>query len=189
MCTHSHNMQSMFWIVVHHQVMWFIWKEVIDAGDEGWIQDVCGEESLHDPFKDADLALSLLADASPNMYFDWMLGLGLRLWALSLLSTAESTVILQLQSTLISPQNILKVVVPILVSPLQPLLLIGISNQLAVCTTTNCPPQCCPTSQDCSQRYVDSIVQQHSVKLCGCWFVVKLHFLIYKFLHCGSNLG
>ena len=99
------------------------------------------------------------------MYFDWMLGLGLRLWVLSLLSTAESPVILKLHSTLVSPQNILKVVIPILVSPLQ---LIGISDQLAVCTTTNCPPQCCPTSQDCSQRYVDSIVQQHSVKLCGC---------------------
>jgi hypothetical protein len=49
---------------------------VIDAGDEGGFQDVCEEESLHDPFKDTDLAFSFLADASPNMYFDWMLGLG-----------------------------------------------------------------------------------------------------------------
>ena len=110
--------------------------------------------------------------SSPNMYFDWMLRLGLRLWALSLFSTAESSMILQLYNTLVSPQNILKIIIPILVSPLQPLLLIGVSDQLAVCTTTKCPPQCCPTLQatlqEYSQRYIDSIVQQHSVKLCGC---------------------
>ena len=44
-----------------------------DAGDEGGIQDICEQESLHDPFKDTDLAFSFLADTSSNMYFDWML--------------------------------------------------------------------------------------------------------------------
>ena len=118
-----------------------------------------------------------------------MLGLRLRLWALPLFPTVKPPVILQLHCTLASPQNIFKIVITILVSPLQPLLLIDIFDQLAVRTTTKCPPQHCPTSQDCSRRYINSIVEQHSVKLCGCCFIVKLHLLVYKLLHCGSNLG
>ena len=38
-------------------------------------------------------------------------------------------------------------------------------------------------------KICDSIVQQHSVKLCSCWFIIKLHLLIYKLLHCSSNLS
>ena len=134
------------------------------------------------------IQILLFPDTSPNMHFGWMLGLRLRLWALPLSSTAKPSVILQLHSTLVSPQNIFKVVISILVSPLQPLLLIDVSDQLAVRTTTKCPPQRCPASQDCSQRYIDSIVEQHSVKLCGCCFIVKLHLLVYKLLYCGNNL-
>ena len=171
---------SVFWIVVHHQAMWLM------LGMRAESKMSVKRNLSMIPSKIQILLFPFLLMPAQTCTLNGCLGLGRRLWALSLLSTA---VILQLHSTLVCPQNILKVVIPILVSPLQPLLLIGISDQLAVCTSTKYPPQCCPTSQDCSQRYVDSIVQQHSVKLCGCWLVIKLHFLIDKLLHCGSNLG
>lgn len=93
------------------------WKQVANAWDQGGLKDVCEEIPVHDPIKNANFALSLFADTCPHMYFDRVLGLGLRLWSLSLFTAAEPPVVLELDSALVSPQNVIKIIMAVPLSP------------------------------------------------------------------------
>ena len=66
---------------------------------------------------------------------------GLIPWWLSLLATTTPSVTLQLHTALVSKYHIGKVVTSVLLGKLQSLLLIDVTYELAVRTTTKRPPQ------------------------------------------------
>jgi len=66
---------------------------------------------------------------------------GLVLCWLTDLATTSPSVRLQLDATFISKYNVGEVVAPMLPGKLQPLLLVDVTYELAICATTKRPPQ------------------------------------------------
>ena len=74
------------------------------------------------------------------------------LWLLASLPAGKSAVCLELNSGFISPHNIKKIVILVPFCPLQPLHLVSMTDQLAICTPSKRPSEFGPTTQDCPKR-------------------------------------
>jgi hypothetical protein len=71
-------------------------------------------------------------------------------WLLAFLSTAETSVALQLHASLISPYDIFKFLSHILSRPSQSLDFVLITNQLAVSRTSGAPTQIGSAAKNCA---------------------------------------
>ena len=122
--------RCMFRVVLHEPVTTRIislqtWEQCI-------LEDLDVKTCIHPPFKIADVCWAIPADSSPNVDLHWVFGLGLQTGWLTCFTATESLVWLQLNSCLISPNNIMKIVVKVQLSPLQMFLLVYLSNKLTI---------------------------------------------------------
>ena len=125
-------------IILHESV---IWKGLCYERDKRCLKNVKVEFSIHDAVKDADLRGRVSADSSPDMDFEWVLGLGLSLCRFANLLVTGAPVLFKGDGTFIAENDVVETVTILhdLPGVLEPFNLVGVSYQLAISSTLQGP--------------------------------------------------
>ena len=105
-------------IIVLHKAM-CVWRRklLLQEWNQSQFKNFNEQRSSHDTFKYTDSCSSLLADSTPNMHLDGMFWSRLRTRLFSILSITETSVIFKLNSSFVTPNNIIKTVMKVSLCP------------------------------------------------------------------------
>ena len=176
-----------------------------DEWDQCFVQYFDVQWCIHGTLKDTNSHLSLLADTFPHMNFHRMFCSNYcmvitTVWQMQIILTlvSASAVVLACNSktvcgflaglTFIGPYNIVEAVIQMSLCPIQLFNFVPPLNQLAVCTSAECPAEFSTTAKNSFLRNLVSFRNEQSTKLKGCCFIVFPHLFFDDGPHLFTNL-
>ena len=123
-------------IVLHESV---VWKGFVNKRDKRCLKNVALQLSIHNAIKYADLCGPVSADSGPDVDFKRVLGLPF-CWFTNL-SVKSTSVLFKGDGTFVTENNVMEGVATLhnLQSVLEPFNLVGVSDQLAISSSLQCP--------------------------------------------------